>query len=295
MKVLTLIAIATIFIFAGCSENDNTILPPQNKTLTLNITGLADLGSSAKYEGWVISPDGKATSTGTFTVDANGKLSKTQFDIDANTLSEAVKFVLTIEPNPDNDPGPSATHILAGNFSNNSSTLSVADDAALGNDFMSAAGTYILATPTNGADTDEKSGIWFLDITSGSPMAGLNLPSLPAGWKYEGWVVINGVPVTTGTFTEVNVADDAAPFSGTMAGPPFPGEDFLVNAPAGLTFPTDISGGVAVISIEPDPDNDAAPFLLKPLVGMIPSDAADHTNYSMSQNLGSFPVGTATR
>ncbi len=295
MKVLTLITLLTIFIFAGCSENDNTILPPQNSTLTLNITGLADLGSSAKYEGWVISPDGKATSTGTFTVDENGQLSKTQFDIDANTLSEATKFVLTIEPNPDNDPGPSATHILAGNFSNNSSALSVADDAAFGNDFMSASGTYILATPTNGADTDENSGIWFLDISSGSPMAGLNLPTLPGGWKYEGWVVINGVPVSTGTFTDVNVPDDADLFSGTMAGPPFPGEDFLVNAPVGLTFPTDIAGGVAVISVEPDPDNDPAPFLLKPLVGMIPSDAADHTNYPMSLNLASFPSGTATR
>ena len=29
----------------------------------------------------------------------------------------------------------------------------------------------------------------------------------------------------------------------------FPGEDFLINAPMGLSFPTDIMGGVAVISI----------------------------------------------
>ncbi len=295
MKILSLVTLLTILIFAGCSENDNSILPPQNSTLTLNISGLADLGPNAKYEGWVISPDGKATSTGTFTVDGNGKLSKTKFDIDANTLSEAKKFVLTIEPNPDNDPGPSATHILAGNFNNNSSTLSVADDAAFGNDFMNASGKYILATPTNGADSDENSGIWFLDLSSGSPMAGLNLPQLPAGWKYEGWVVINGTPVTTGTFTEVNVVDDADPFSSTMGGPPFPGEDFLVNAPAGLTFPTNIAGGIAVISVEPDPDNSSKPFLLKPLVGMIPSDAKDHVNYSMSLNLGSFPTGTATR
>jgi hypothetical protein len=89
--------------------------------------------------------------------------------------------------------------------------------------------------------------------------------------------------------------DDADPFSSTMPGPPFPGEDFLVNAPAGLTFPTDISGGTAVISIEPDPDNSADPFLLKPLVGAIPNPAADHVTYMMNVNLGSFPTGTATR
>ena len=62
-------------------------------------------------------------------------------------------------------------------------------------------------------------------------------------------------------------------------GPPFPGEDYLVNAPMGLTFPTNLAGGTAVISIEPDPDNSPNPFTLKPLVKMIPADAADHVTY----------------
>lgn len=70
------------------------------------------------------------------------------------------------------------------------------------------------------------------------PTAGLTLATLPAGWKYEGWAVINGTPVSTGTFTSASAADDSAPFSGATAGPPFPGEDFLQNAPSGLTFPT---------------------------------------------------------
>jgi hypothetical protein len=68
-----------------------------------------------------------------------------------------------------------------------------------------------------------------------------------------------------------------------------------MNAPAGLTFPTDISGGKAVITIEPDPDNSATPFTLKPLVGDVPMNASDHTNYGMDTNLPSFPTGTATR
>ena len=66
------------------------------------------------------------------------------------------------------------------------------------------------------------------------------LYDLPAGWKYEGWAVINGIPVSTGTFTNISDFDEADPYSSTMPGPPFPGEDFLINAPAGLTFPTDI-------------------------------------------------------
>ncbi len=295
MKLLTLVAITAFFIFAGCSEDNSTNPQPQNSTLTLNISGLADLGASAKYEGWIISPGGKAKSTGVFTVDASGKLSKTKFDVDAKSLSDATKFVLTIEPNPDSDPNPSPTHILAGDFNNKTSTLSIGNGAALGDDFTSSSGKYILATPTNGANTDENSGIWFLDLTSGSPAPGLNLPTLPNGWKYEGWAVINGTPVSTGTFTDVNVIDDADPFSSTMGGPPFPGEDFLVNPPSGLSFPTNLAGGTAVISVEPDPDNSSKPFLLKPLVGMIPSNASDHVTYSMNINSGSFPTGTATR
>ena len=95
--------------------------------------------------------------------------------------------------------------------------------------------------------------------------------------------------------------DDDDPFSGSMSLPDvnatdgfFPGEDFLMNAPSGLTFPVDIAGGTAVISVEPHPDNSPNPFTLKPLVHNIPASAVDHTVYDMGQNL-SFPTGTVTR
>jgi len=165
---------------------------------------------------------------------------------------------------------------------------------ALGSDFASATGSYILATPTNGADTNENSGIWFLSLESGAPAAGLSLPTLPAGWVYEGWAVIGGVPVTSGRFTAVDMVDQDDPFSGTQGGPPFPGEDYLVNAPTGLTFPTDLAGGTAVISIEPDPDDSSAPYTLKPLVSAIAADATDHVTYSMGNNASGAPTGTAT-
>ena len=126
------------------------------------------------------------------------------------------------------------------------------------------AGKYIIAAPTGtGATEEEFSGIWFLDNSSGSAVAGLDLPELTAGWKYEGWVVIDGTPLTTGTFTGCRcAADEGAPFSGTNPGPSYPGEDFLVNAPSGLTFPTDLRGKTVVISIEPVPDNSTVLLLL---------------------------------
>jgi hypothetical protein len=262
--------------------------------LTLNIDGLEDLGDNFMYEGWLI-VEGSPVSTGVFSVDENGMLSQTAFFIEEETLEMAEKFVLTIEPYPDNDPSPSATHILAGDFNMQYADLSVADPAALGDDFSASSGSYILATPTNGPNTDENSGIWFLDLTSGSPMQGLFLPMLPDGWKYEGWTVIDGIPVTTGTFLYPDSADEEAPYSGPDPGPPFPGEDFLMNAPSGLTFPTNIAGGTAVISIEPYPDNSEAPFTLKPLVGNIPPNAIDHFTYFMDLNLESLPSGMAMR
>ena len=282
--LLTSILFVLIFSFSANSQ-----------TVTLNINGLEDLGANFQYEGWLI-VGGMPVTTGTFTVDVNGELSQTIFSVNSSDLINATKFVLTIEPIPDPDPDPSSTHILAGDFIDFDAPLSVGDPAALGDDYSGIDGKYILATPTNGDNSDELSGIWFLDLSSGSPEVGLTLPTLPDGWKYEGWAVISGIPVTTGTFTAVDMVDEADPYSGPDPGPPFPGEDFLVNAPPGLTFPTDLSGMTGVISIEPDPDNSTAPFLLKPLVGGIPSNAMDHVTYMIDSNVAnSFPTGTAMR
>jgi hypothetical protein len=60
-----------------------------------------------------------------------------------------------------------------------------------------------------------------------------------------------------------------------------------------LTFPTNLSNGMAVISVEPFPDDSPAPFTIKPLIRAIPANAADHVTFSMNLNAASFPTGTA--
>ena len=95
-------------------------------------------------------------------------------------------------------------------------------------------GSYIFSTPTNTVANDELSGLWFIDLTTGMPRAGLNLPALPTGWVYEAWAIIDAVPVSTGIFTSLDTKDVNADFSGTLAGHSFPGEDFLQNAPEGF-------------------------------------------------------------
>lgn len=283
--------IISVLLVTSCNVNDDDVEKAKSSALTLAIDGLEDLGADFLYEGWVI-VDGVPVSTGTFSVDANGELSQTSFDIDAVTLESATKFVLSIEPNPDPSTSPADTKIFVGDFNGNSATLTTGTVAAA---FDAISGKFIIAAPTGmGTEEEKYSGIWFLDNSSGSAENGLELPALEPGWKYEGWVVIDDIPVSTGTFTSVSGSDEASMFSGTNPGPPFPGEDFLVNAPEGLMFPTDIRGKVAVISIEPYPDNSLAPFTLKPLAGMIPADAMGVQEISSNVN-GSFPSGTAIR
>lgn len=292
----------SIFLFLigiGCDDDESTAPSLSNNTLVLSLTGVQTLQNGYHYEGWAI-VDGAAVTTGKFNVDANGiivdlsdnVITGGEFETDMD-LSDATAIIITIEPNGDTDTTPAATHYLAGGVTSLSSTLTVGNASALGDNFSTAAGNYILATPTDTVSTDENSGIWFLSLASGSPAVGLTLTDLPSGWVYEGWAVIDGSPVTTGTFTDVAAVDFSHQFSGSVDGPPFPGEDFLNNAPSGLTFPTDLAGATAVISIEPSPDDAATPFTLKPLVGSIATNATDHVTYTMDNNSSGFPTGTA--
>ena len=85
-------------------------------------------------------------------------------------------------------------------------------------------------------------------------------------------------------------------FSGTTSGPQFPGEDFLMNAPQGLTFPLDLSGKKVVISVEPKPDTSPDPSTIKPLEGTVPPNATDHLLYTMlNKDIGSENFGSVSR
>jgi len=285
IKLATFLA----FILIGISCSDDKV-----DNLQLEFTGLENVGPNYAYEGWIM-VDGSPVTTGVFTVDDAGNLSQNSFDIDEDQLERATAFILTIEPSPDNDPAPSDVHILAGDFSNENASLTVGHPAAIGHDFTSSTGAYLLATPTDEDETNETSGVWFVDPDKG-PGPSLDLPTLPSGWAYEGWAVINDIPVSTGVFTSTSGADDASNFSGMKSGPAFPGEDFLNNAPNGLTFPTDLRGGMIVISVEPVPDNSESPFTLKPLVHMTSSSAMDHSLIDMNNNaVNTNPTGMARR
>ena len=286
-----ILGVFALGIFAtSCSSDDDTIIiTPQETTspLTVNFTGLEALGTDYVYEGWII-VDGSPVSTGAF----SSVVFPQTYQVSTSDLAAATTFVLSIEPADDLDPAPADTKILVGDFSGNSATLTT----EIVGDFSASSGTFFLRTPTDETGTNngnDENGIWF-GAPGMPPTATFTLPNLPAGWVYEGWVVGETGPLTTGTFTNFSMADDASTYSGASAGPPVPGEDFFNNAPAGETFPLDVRGRTVVISVEPYPDNSPAPFAMKPLVGIAGTDTAPATN-DFGLNLNSLPTGMVSR
>ena len=68
--LLVLLALGLVAL-SGCKDDDT----PETSNLTLNITGLQNLGSDYAYEGWIM-VDGSPVSAGIFSVDAAGNMSK---------------------------------------------------------------------------------------------------------------------------------------------------------------------------------------------------------------------------
>ncbi|MDR6223505.1 anti-sigma factor [Methanococcoides alaskense] len=178
---------------AGCVQDT-----PNEMVLTFD--GLEAL-EEGHYEGWAIFGEDKV-STGTFNV--GDELSF----VAPENIGEADVIVITIEPEGDVDATPSGVVVLVGNLSEGSAALEFPVDLS------GASGSYILATPTNGADTNENSGIWFLDLPDSSPA--LVLPALSDGWVYERWAVFEGTPLTSGRFTAVDEADGFDGYSGVQ-------------------------------------------------------------------------------
>jgi hypothetical protein len=256
--------------------------------LTLSLTNVGPLGDGYVYEGWFIVDD-TPVSTGRFEIEEG--VTEYSFDVPTMDAENAAAFVLTIEPDPDDDPAPAATKLLGGAIEDGMADLSIAHMAAIRDDFSDASGEYLLQTPTSGDVADDYSqGIWFLD-PSGDPDPSLMLPELPDGWVYEGWVVdVEGDgPVSTGRFTSVTGADSdgAGPAAGDDEAPPFPGQDFIDPARDLVA-----SEYMVVVSLEPEPDDSPMPFFFKPLVDEEVTDVAPPDLQELTNMADTAPTGT---
>lgn len=276
----TLLALLTTLAL-GCEPADEA--PIEGRAAHWEIGGLEPLGGGYVYEGWLII-DGEPVSTGRFNTTDGESAIGTSDDIDG--ADRATAFVLTIEPGDGDDPAPSATKLLAADLLDGAGALEVAHSDALGTDFTDAAAEYILETPTSQPTDDYANGIWWVDADTGSPT--LSLPELPEGWQYEGWVVTEDGPITTGRFLAANEqdSDGAGPTAGPLGFPSFPGQDFIDPA-------MNLVGTTVVISVEPEPDDSPAPFVLKPLLAPSVEDVAEHGLQSMQNSAAmTNPFGT---
>ncbi len=265
---------------AACGTEDGSAISWQ-------IEGLAPLGDGFVYESWVI-VDGEPVSAGRFSVDEDGTPDLDSFTLTDEQAEGIEAFVLSIEPEMGDDPAPSDVKLLGGDIGEDGTgTLSVAHPAALGTDLTDATAQYMLETPSTMAITDDYSlGIWFLDPAG--PSATADLPALPVGFTYEGWIVGPDGPLSTGVFDSGTGADSDAggPAAGPDSTPPFPGQDFVEPE-------LDLVGLTVVISVEPVPDDSPAPFLLKPLVDDEIEDLGAGRLQSMTNDaVGTNPTGT---
>lgn len=266
------------------TEEDSTEDDPTEVTFALE--GLPAL-EEGYYEGWAIYGEEKV-STGVFAA-AEEELS---FAIDAD-LSMTERVAITIEPDDEMGGEPSGIVVLAGEVEDGSAELSFPTA------FEDVAGSYILATPTAPLVGGE-SGVWFLEPGE-ETSASLSLPELTGGWIYEGWVVHEGVPISTGRFSDPAGADGSGIHEGRGDGPPFPGEDLITNEPDDdLLFPSDLTDGETAIAITVEPALDGtdptgpAPYPIKPLEGAVPADAEPMTSYELEATGMALPSGTAT-
>jgi hypothetical protein len=291
-------AAALVAVGAMAPAITNAQTGPDNVVMSFNNLAPLDEAAEGHYEGWAI-VGGSPISTGKFNVDMGGQPVELgggpvigEFDAGVD-VSGATAIVITVEPFDDTDPGPSSIKILRGDVSSSMADL-VTNVPGLGTLETSSTGAFILATPSDNPDMpdNDNMGIWFLTMPGPEP-GFMKLPDIGPDWTYEGWAVdLSGpTPYSTGTFATAEGFDSDE--AGCMGGgPPFPGEDF-VPLHCGPVLTLDSGNFAAVITIEPVPDNRAAPFQLHPFASPIPKDALGRNNEIANQTADTFPTGTA--
>ncbi|MCB0281699.1 MAG: hypothetical protein H6627_03590 [Calditrichae bacterium] len=307
------------FILWSCQQDGVLSSSKQESSVTVTINGLNDQADTTWYEAWLLPKDGSSVdsvlSLGILEKQDNGSFS-VKADVNSGFLQTAENVIITMELDSEKgyqvkndstkEAGPSAYIILAGELLANEGTVGIGHAKLIDFDLTSAVANYIIDTPTDPQNRVNKAGIWFLNIDTTRVLdslgnvvsidttfsAGINLPAAPDGWSYGARISDGTQTVSLGAFTDPAKADNAAKYNGTNGTAyAFPGEDFIQSAPAGLTFPMNVTGKELTVTITPRYPKKSVPFVVEAFKGTIPTDSAVKTKLELPLMLENFPGG----
>lgn len=302
MNYFTRLSLAFFLLITALGCDSGSVDPDDAKsgTVFLSINNLNPIPGDYHLEAWIVTAKLETFSLGKFTVGENQTLVDLsgeaiiagKFDVQFSVDSARVTYV-TIEPPGDTDDAPSSTRLMGGLFIDGTATLLTTDVEGIEDGLILAQGSYILETPTNGPNSFEQSGLWFINLTGGPPARGLRITIPIPGWNYQAWTESDGVLLDMGIISNHSQPDNSNLYSGPQPGYNYPGEDFLVNAPSGLVFPLDLPGARVTVSLEPDPDPDPkrSQFIL--FEGVVPQTTTTGDTYDLVNQTNSWPSGTA--
>ncbi len=288
-KYRSILILSLLALIWNCEEPQQGF---RNGFLSFKGFDLLALPDGLHYTLWLVTENEYLYIT-QLTPDAQGNVSYEDKSIEDLVLQQADMLVVTIEQGSGTTrEGPI---LIAGDWGGMFDSLNMGHSIAFNDNFTTISGLYQLITPTTAATDDSLSGIWFFDTTAIDTFT-LNLPDLNEDWTYEGWIEVEGQYLSMGKFRKKNEADDSDIYSGPIPTFNFPGEDFVRNAPEGLTFPLDLRTLRVIISLEPinDPEPQI-PFYLQPLKADIFDDALPGEFNDLFRLDFKPPGATATR
>lgn len=297
MKNILLILFGiTIICLTGCDYFDNSDTL-DSSAIEFSISGLPAIPDSMTFVTWFANEDAsQAVPVILFSGDAeNGTLTYNS-EKPLRMIQTAQLFWVTIERKSLLDTLPptapaNSRKILGGRFVNGGCNLGVGENVY---NFDISSAVYNLLTPTDSLNANPLSGIWFVDSLDQVIAPGLNLPELFGGWRYEGWVEVNGILISTGRFSSSRGTDQANLYGSARPPLPFPGEDFITNPPAGVTFPINLSGAKVYITLEVnDGRNSGTSAGIVIFESTVPNPAESRVTYNMANTNPSLPFGNA--
>lgn len=316
---LFLLAATVVAALGGCGDDSTD---PNVGEFEAEFTALPVLDADQYYEAWASFPivprdDGRtggalaplhdeaeSVSLGAFRVVEDGIVSLDGGPV-TFTLAEDRNLSLVSDIHVTVRSAGDTTHgaVVMGGEVTGSDTQGVANldtsyHHAFNCDLRAAAGSCVMATPSDGAGTNETQGIWFTDGT-GAPA--LDLPLLGEGWVYSAWVMNGTEPLAIGDFTDAHAADSdsAGAEAGSQPGFAAPGSDFLVSA---IDF--SLGGATVILTAEPGGEGHQhrgsramrheEPFPITVLTAVIEPATPAHTPIVMSPPAEPLPTGHVT-